>query len=441
LLIVTYRLLAEIATSSNRSLRVVAFEHPWVRSIQVPGHGRSRHARFPAAAVLKPSGSGDDATATGVLLLPDVGTAPIGSFRPALTALVAVRRGELDNTSEEPLLVIATLNCAGSQDRASGWNSIVANVARRAGEPPLRVRIHAEFQSVGGNHGVKTARMTQVDQAFSLLARHPLLTPEQLATLLWTTVRRVADLLHLLVNRELIEPLDVHPSVGDHATAVYQLSRRGHREAAAGLLVSGPVARRYHGVLSGGELRRRRLLRNLLHTTGANAFFVDLVRAARNINCTGGDDQLEEWRSAEAAARGRFRPDGYGCYRRGANRFGFFLEFDRGTERRSEYAAKLATYYRYRHASASRDYRGFPTLLVVTTSQRAEDVIADQARIGADLCGSTPLRVLLTTTDRIREDDEGILGRIWRSAALPYAGADSPRSYWLQENGLRASKL
>jgi hypothetical protein len=420
---------------------VTSFRRTSAASIQGPGHGRSRHARFAAAAVLRPSGSGDDAKATGVLLLPDVGTAPIGSFRPALTALVAVRRGKLQIPSDEPLLVIASFNRTGSQDRASSWSSVVANVTRRAGEPPLRVQICADFERIGGSHGANTARMTQVDQAFSLLARHPLLTPEQLAILPSTTVRRVADLLHLLVDRELIEPLDTHPCVGDHATVFYQLTRRGHREAAVRLLLSGPIARKYHGVLSGGELRRRRLVRNLLHTIGANAFFVDLVRAARNTSCTGGDDQLEEWRSAEASARGRFRPDGYGCYRRGADRFGFFLEFDRGTERRSEYAAKLATYYRYRHASASRDYRGFPTLLVVTTSQRAEDVIADQARIGADHHGSTPLRVLLSTTDRIREGDEGILGRIWRSAALPYAGADSPRSYWLHENGLRASKL
>ena len=153
---------------------------------------------------------------------------------------------------------------------------------------------------------------------------------------------------------------------------------------------------------------------------------MNLARAARNVSCTGGDDQLEEWRSAEASARGRFQPDGYGCYRRGANRFGFFIEFDRGTERWSEYAAKLATYYRYRQTAATRDYRGFPTLLVVTTSQRAEDLIADQARIGADLHGSTRLRVLLTTTNRIREDDGGILGRIWRSAALPYGGPTHP---------------
>jgi hypothetical protein len=346
----------------------------------------------------------------------------------------------LDNTSDEPLLVIGTFNCGGSQGRASSWSSIVANVARHAGEAPLRVRICTDFETIGGSHGAKAAGMTQVDQAFSLLARHPLLTREQLAILLSTTVRRLADLLHLLVDRGLIEPLEVRPSVGDHAALVYQLTRRGHLEAAAGLLLSSPAARRYHGILSGGELRRRRLLRNLLHTIGSNAFFVDLVRAARNISCTGGDDQLEEWRSAEASTRGRFRPDGYGCYRRSGNRFGFFLEFDRGTERRSEYAAKLATYYRYRHTAATRDYRGFPTLLVVTTSQRAEDVIAEQARIGADLHGGKPLRLLLTTTDRIREDNEGILGRIWRSAALPYAGANAPRSYWLQENGLRTSK-
>ena len=234
LLIVTYRLLANIATSGNRALRVVAWEYPWVRSVEVPGHGRSRHARFPAAAVLRPSSSGHDARATSVLLLPDVGTAPVGSFRPALTALVAVRREDSQKTSEEPLLVIATVNCAGSQDRASSWNSIVANVARRAGEPPLRVRIYADFQSVRGNHGTKPARITQVDQAFSLLARHPLLTPEQLAILLSTTFRRVADLLHLLVNRELIEPLDARPYVRDYANVAYQLTRRGHREAADG---------------------------------------------------------------------------------------------------------------------------------------------------------------------------------------------------------------
>jgi len=40
------------------------------------------------------------------------------------------------------------------------------------------------------------------------------------------------------------------------------------------------------------------------------------------------------------SASGRFRPDGYGCYRRGCA-VRFFLEFDRGTVKPREYAAKL----------------------------------------------------------------------------------------------------
>jgi hypothetical protein len=69
------------------------------------------------------------------------------------------------------------------------------------------------------------------------------------------------------------------------------------------------------------------------------------MATARNVcRRRGLDDALEEWRSAAACARGRFRPDGYGCYRRGGSRFGFFLEYDRGTERPGDYAAKLAAY-------------------------------------------------------------------------------------------------
>ena len=97
-----------------------------------------------------------------------------------------------------------------------------------------------------------------------------------------------------------------------------------------------------------------------------------LVALLRTCRTRGGDDALEEWRSAAACARGGFRPDGYGCYRRDGVRYGFFLEYDRGTERAREYAAKLRAYYRYRAGRADRDYAGFPALLVVTTSKRAD---------------------------------------------------------------------
>jgi len=50
----------------------------------------------------------------------------------------------------------------------------------------------------------------------------------------------------------------------------------------------------------------------------------------------------------------------YGCYRRGDTCYGFLLEYDRGTEPASQYAAKLAAYYRYRHSGqAARNYSDF----------------------------------------------------------------------------------
>src|SRR5215471_9942677 len=54
----------------------------------------------------------------------------------------------------------------------------------------------------------------------------------------------------------------------------------------------------------------------------------------------GRDEALEEWRSAAAYTRGRFRPDGYGCYRRVGSRFGFFLDFYRGTEKAARVCRK-----------------------------------------------------------------------------------------------------
>ena len=89
-------------------------------------------------------------------------------------------------------------------------------------------------------------------------------------------------------------------------------------------------------------MARRHMLRHPAHTIGANAVFVALVRTSRLVRLRGGRDALEEWRSAAACARMHCRPDGYGCYRRGESRFGFFVEYDRGTERGREYAAKLA---------------------------------------------------------------------------------------------------
>src|SRR5712692_6593128 len=68
-----------------------------------------------------------------------------------------------------------------------------------------------------------------------------------------------------------------------------------------------------------------------------------------------------------------------------------------GTERSSHYAAKLATYYRYRDAgTCKRDYRGVPSLLVVTTSDAAEARFAHQPYLVRQRYDGKPLPSFLT---------------------------------------------
>jgi hypothetical protein len=278
-----------------------------------------------------------------------------------------------------------------------------------------------------------------IDEVFAIVARHPLMTRPQLASLLRTSTGRIARLEVDLMERGWLRPVtsnDVSPGtdapVHDQVSrlGLVELTESGRREAGRRLLVPGGLARRRHGVTV-SDASRRRFLRHLQHTLGANAFFVDLAAAAMQVTSRAGDEALVEWRSAAASARGRFRPDGYGCYRRGSSQFGFFLEYDRGTERSSQYAAKLATYFRYRASSAyRRDYQSFPTLLVVLTTEIAEARFADEAYLAQQRYGPTPLSVFLTTTGRIQACPDGVMGPIWRSAAARWA--DEPaRVYWL----------
>jgi hypothetical protein len=184
------------------------------------------------------------------------------------------------------------------------------------------------------------------------------------------------------------------------------------------------TAVRYHGLAGGGPATpvgpRRALARNLAHTLGADAVFVAMARAARIHR-----GQLLEWRNAAACVHGRVRPDGYGLVHLGANEYGFFLEFDRGTVRPAALRAKFAAYQRYRaSARAAREYAGFPTILVVTTSQSAEARLADAvASAGAGYDRSLP--VFLTTVDRIAAHVLGPLGPVWRQPQ------DKLRNSWL----------
>jgi hypothetical protein len=110
--------------------------------------------------------------------------------------------------------------------------------------------------------------------------------------------------------------------------------------------------------------------------------------------------------------------DGYGCYRRGDVRYGFPLEYDRGTERASQYAAKLAAYHTYRTSGeAARDYAGFPDVLFVITSATAEErMITSVERVFARY-GDRQLSFLTTTTDQV--EAPGFLGLYGAARACP----------------------
>ena len=113
-----------------------------------------------------------------------------------------------------------------------------------------------------------------------------------------------------------------------------------------------------------------------------------LARAARVARRTGrggaGRAALVVWRNAVACARGRVRPDGYGVLRLDGRRYGFFLEYDRGTQDAAAYRRKLAPTTPTATAGRSpRDYAGFPALLLVTTDTDAENRIAGYAGAAA----------------------------------------------------------
>jgi hypothetical protein len=188
---------------------------------------------------------------------------------------------------------------------------------------------------------------------------------------------------------------------------------RGLTMLAGSLGLSLATAVRYHGLAGGGHEtpvgQRRALLAHAAHTRGVDRVFATVARAARFQR----NGALLEWRNAAACARGRMRPDGYGLLRLGRREHGFFLEFDRGTVHPAALRAKFAAYQRYVAGMwASRDYDGFPTILVVTTGPGSEQRIVDAVRAAAAGRWSQ-LAVRVTTVGWIENDSHGPFGSIW----------------------------
>jgi hypothetical protein len=227
----------------------------------------------------------------------------------------------------------------------------------------------------------------------------------------------------------LVTHAEIHRS-GLARGDLLELTPAGLRTLAGHLGLSLASAVSHHGLAGGGPESpigtRRTLLAHLDHTVGADTVFGVLARAARAQR--GG--ALAEWRNAAACAHGRLRPDGYGVIRLGRRKYGFFLEFDRGTVRSAPLRAKFVAYHRYlASARAAREFDGPPSVVVVTAGPGAEDRVAD-AVTAAAVGQARPLPLLLTTMDLLITAEQGPFDRVWR---IP--GEHSGRCAWSNARG------
>jgi Replication-relaxation len=478
LLITTYRLLAAVVlerSARGHAVEITSFEWPWVRPWRSAADDKLLHVTVRAGVTLSAFEEGIESgpprgQLAHVLLVPDLGTAPIARYREMLRRLVAfcdeVASG--DRLAHEPVeVVIATSNPDATGARSRAWLELLAWIERRQPMDSLQVRVRtwdwvadmvkrmptadlrarAPDRALGARSGRLHVRgpVGGHEQVLHLIGRHSCLTVHNMADLLGTRVDRIKRIQSELMAGGLLRQIEFEElPVGSGfdceqftKLGLPEITNKGRRTLASWLGLGPGAATRYHRFIGNGRRdrgRRWRLLRTLFHTMGVNSVFVAFAIAANTLHRAGGSDDLVEWRGAAACERKYCKPDGYGCYVRNGVAHGFFLEYDRGTESTRTYIAKFRAYYSYRDSrQADRDYNGFPTVLFVTTQARAEQRIADAASRAWFLRGREPLALLITTTSRIITEPEGILGRIWRRPGQIGATADDAHQYWLTD--------
>ena len=165
------------------------------------------------------------------------------------------------------------------------------------------------------------------------------------------------------------------------------------------------------------------------HTLGADAVFVGLAAGGPGLTAAGEDAGLEEWRGPAACARGAVRPDGYAILRLRGRRFGFFLEYDRGTERPAQHLAKLDAYYAYpetRGATPATTTASRPSCRPGHRRGAAPRRRRRRGRRGA-LCPLPLLLIVRVALPGRRRDETPILkGCLDRSGARPRALSAGP---------------
>jgi len=470
----TYELLGALAASRPGSPTLLAWERPWRRHYPRPA-GRS----FGVVTVLAYATLSWNGVVGSYLLLPDIGAIPLRLQQATLARLLLLRRAQ---DGHLPPQLIATTD----RERMRAWERLLHDLMRARREAPLASRVvrwddlsrgladlpvQANEQArdnlvrpvqlpplhprrpaspiprIVGNELAISARsateswcrtalvVTLTDYwLLEVIGFHPYLTANQLSDVLGSGTAPVCRRLDRLLGLDLIR----HPSVEEVGDATFQefheLTMRGLTLVATHLGLSLAVAVRELGLVGGGPDKpvgsRRKLVRTLAHTRGADDIFVRLYRRARVRMVAGYDEAMMEWQNAAACSRRHLRPDGYGVYRRGTHYDGFFVEYDRGTMNARDYFKKFGAYYRYGVTRRfERDYNSYPTILVVTLDNAAEERIARVARATA-VGQPGELPVLLTCQWRIDDvtNSDGLLNPIWRE---PNSDFDN-RRHWVR---------
>jgi len=456
----TYEILGALAASRPGSSTLLAWERPWRRRYPRPAGRSLGVVTVRAYAALSWNG-----VAGSYLLLPDAGTLPLRLQRATLVHLLLLRSA---HDGHLPPLLIATTN----RERMRAWERLLDEVGRAQREVPLASRIvrwddlprgltdlpvqaneqtgddlvrpvrlppfHSrrparplphivgdvftpEARSVAQRLGHVALTVTPADyRLLEVAGFHPFLTANQMSAVLGCGVAPVQRRVRKLVELGLMRRPGM-AEVGEEAKQeLVELRAAGLKLVAARLGLSLSRAIQELGLVGGGPDEpvgsRRKLVHTLAHTRGADEVFVCFYRQARERAASGCDDAMVEWRNAAACSRRHLRPDGYGVYRWGPRYDGFFLEYDRSTMNARDYFKKFGTYYRYGVTRRfERDYNSYPTILVVTSDNAAEERIARVARAAAvGHQGKLPL--LLTCQWRIDDitNPDGLLGPIWR---------------------------
>lgn len=252
-----------------------------------------------------------------------------------------------------------------------------------------------------------------------LLLAHPLLSDEELATLLHLQRRSSRCTLYALHRLGCLEP------VSTEAGKRWHLCKRGLRLIAA----TNQIDIRNFAVTSDDEAARETptmvlrgeawLVQHIQHAAGIYGFFTSLAQAARQES----EQELCWWETGAACERRylvgeqwyNLRPDALAGYRVGLKQIRFWLEWDRGTMNGRDLAIKFTSYAQYISSREwARERSILPLLLCV-----APDIAQERRMQRVAQARFRPAHgPMLWTTTEVLLQERGPLAPIWLHGML-----------------------